>query len=256
MKNFVKSKIVELSHLNENYLKLKLELKIKNLKTSPGQFLMLSLEEIDQTIPRPFGILNQEGNFIEILVKKVGKVTKKIFELKAGDNLNLLLPLGNSFKKENNLILVSGGYGISPIFYYLKSYGISKNTFLFYGAKSKNDLIFFKDLKKLMGKNFYFSTEDGSLGFKGLITEILEEFLKKEKEEFKIYGCGPIGMLKKINEISLKFNKKAYVSIDSMMGCGFGICLGCTVPTKSGNLFGCKDGPIFDSSIILWEKIV
>jgi len=254
MKNFVKGKIKEVRFLGKDYLKLKIKLEDFDFACFPGQFFMLSLDFFDITFPRPFSILNYKKNSIEFLIKKVGKFTNKISNIKEGEKINLLGPLGNYFKEEEFVFLVAGGYGIAPIYFYLNKYKKLKNIKLFYGGKTKKDIIFYNDLKKILKENFYITTEDGKMGEKGLITDLLTKILKKEKPDL-IYSCGPLPMFKKLNEICQNEGIKLYVSLDPIMACGYGICLGCVVPTNKGNLCACTEGPIFESNFIKWEKL-
>lgn len=238
------------------YIHLKLWIPKKNFNPLPGQFVMLSKDDFDQTFPRPFSIFNFEKNELELLIKKVGKITKKFAELEKGDTLNILGPLGNSFQKKENVLLVAGGYGIAPIYFYLKKYKNLKNLKLFYGGKGKKDILFLKEIEKLLKKDsILITTEDGSLGEKGLVVKPLINFLKNNGKNFTIYSCGPIPLFNSLNEIALKNKLKLYTSMDPLMACGFGICFACAIPTNSGNLCACTEGPIFDSSIINWEKL-
>lgn len=256
MKKFVKCKVKEICFPSFEYIHLKLQISLKNFNPSPGQFVMLSKDEFNQTFPRPFSIFNFEKNEIELLIKKVGKITKKISELKRGDTLNVLGPLGNFFQKKENVLLIAGGYGIAPIYFYLKKYKNLKNLKLFYGGKGKKDILFLKEFEKLLEKDSIFiTTEDGSFGEKGLVIKPLINFLKSNAKNFTIYSCGPIPLFKSLNKISLKNKLKLYTSMDPLMACGFGICFACAIPTKFGNLCACTEGPVFDSSIIDWEKL-
>ncbi len=253
MKKFVKSKIKKILFIGNNYIHLVLDLK-KNIGANPGQFVMVSKDGFEQIFPRPFSIFNLKENQLELLIKIVGRITKKISELKEGEDLNLLYPLGKPFPKENNVILVAGGYGIAPLYFYImKNKG--KNLKLFYGGKSKRDILFLKEIKKSLKNNSIFiTTEDGTLGEKGLITKPLFKFLKKEKG-CAVFACGPLPMLKEVAKISKENDTKAYMSLDPLMGCGYGVCLGCVIPTKIGNLCACTEGPILESDLILWEKM-
>lgn len=256
MKKFVKCKVKEIYFPSLEYIHLKLQISSKNFNPFPGQFVMLSKNEFDQTFPRPFSIFNFEKEEIELLIKKVGKITKKISELKKGDTLNILGPLGNFFQKKENVLLVAGGYGIAPIYFYLKKYKNLKNLKLFYGGKGKKDILFLKEIGKLLNKDSIFiTTEDGSFGEKGLVVKPFINFLKSNRKNFTIYSCGPLSLFKSLNKISKKNGLKLYTSMDPLMACGFGICFACAIPTKFGNLCACTEGPIFDSSIIDWEEL-
>lgn len=255
MKNFVKGKIEKIEFLSQDYLKLKILFEGKKFSFKPGQFVMLSDKSSDNTFAKPFSVLNWENSFLEILMKIVGKFTKRISKIKEREEINLLGPLGNSFEEKEEVALVAGGYGIAPLYFFLKKNNDLKNVYLFYGGKTERDILLLEDLKKLLKKeNFFIGTEDGSMGEKGLITEIFEKNLKKIKVE-KVFGCGPLPMFKSLNEICKKENLNLYVSMDPLMACGYGVCLGCVIPTKRGNICACTEGPIFNSKEILWDKL-
>ncbi|MEJ5167073.1 MAG: dihydroorotate dehydrogenase electron transfer subunit [Thermoanaerobaculia bacterium] len=255
MKNFVKGKIEKIEILSKYYLKLKVLLPYKKFSFQPGQFVMLSDKNSDITFSRPFSVLNWEGNYIEILIKMVGKFTKKISKIRENEEINILGPLGNSFKKEERVALVAGGYGIAPLYFYLKKGNNLKNIYIFYGGKTEKDILLLEALKKLLKKeNLFVGTEDGSLGEKGLITDIFQKNLNKIKIE-KVYGCGPLPMFKALKEICNREKLDLYVSMDPIMACGYGVCLGCVIPTKNGNICACTEGPIFNSKEILWDKL-
>lgn len=255
MKNFVKGKIEKIEFLSKDYLKLKILLSDKNFSFNPGQFVMLSEQNAGITFPRPFSVLNWEENYVEILIKMVGKFTKRIPKIREKEEINLLGPLGNSFKMEERVALVAGGYGIAPLYFFLKKHKDLKNIYLFYGGKTEKDILLFEDLKKLLKKeNLFIGTEDGSLGEKGLITEIFQKNFSKIKIK-KVYGCGPLPMFKSLNELCKKENFDLYVSMDPLMACGYGVCLGCVIPTIRGNICACTEGPIFNSKEILWDKL-
>lgn len=255
MKNFVKGKINKIKILGKDYIKLRISLPPGNFHCKPGQFIMLSEENSELTFPRPFSILYKEKNNLELLIKVVGKFTGKILKFKGGEIVNILGPLGNWFEEDENLALVAGGYGIAPLYFYLKKYKNKNDLFLFYGGKTKKDIVLFEELKKFSkNKSLFISTEDGSLGKEGLVTDLLLEFLKKRKIK-KIYSCGPLPMFKKLKEICHKEEIDLILSMDPIMGCGYGVCLGCVIPTKNGNKCACTDGPVFNSKDILWDDL-
>lgn len=255
MKNFVKGKIEKIEFLSKDYLKLKISLPDEKFSFQPGQFVMLSEQNSEITFSRPFSVLNWENNYIEILIKILGKFTKRIPKIKEKEEINLLGPLGNSFKREERVALVAGGYGIAPLFFYLKKYSKIKNIYLFYGGKTEKDILLLENLEKLLKKkNLFIGTEDGSLGEKGLITDIFQKNLNKIKIE-KVYACGPLPMFKSLKEICNREKLDLYVSMDPIMACGYGVCLGCVIPTFKGNICACTEGPIFNFKDILWDKI-
>ncbi|MBI3399758.1 MAG: dihydroorotate dehydrogenase electron transfer subunit [Deltaproteobacteria bacterium] len=252
----------------------------ENLPTiEPGQFVMLRLTKyIDPLLRRPFGvykILGQgargKGQGIEILYKVLGKGTRLMTNLKPDDEVDILGPLGNSFSAHSgktNVIIVAGGIGIVPFYLLAKRF---KKVRLLFGGRSKDDLPGLDDFKKLK-IDIEVSTDDGSRGKKGLVTEIIAKQLSGNS---LIYACGPQGMLKEVARIADKTGIPCYVSLDKAMACGIGACLGCAIKVKGQGPWVksqenksairnpqsaiykmvCKDGPIFDAREIVWEEI-
>ena len=246
----------------------------------PGQFVMLRLTgRIDPLLRRPFGVYKILGQGIEILYKVVGKGTRLMTGLRPGDMVDILGPLGNSFpnpisspfakegQRGMKIIMVAGGIGIVP-FYLLgvKGQWSGSRQVLLFGGMGKEDLPGLEDFKKL-GINIFISTEDGSVGKKGLVTDLLRKELSKKGNSI-VYACGPKGMLKEVARIADKAGVACYVSLDQVMACGMGACLGCAVKVRERKNVGqgfspanvfykivCKDGPVFDAKEIDWEAI-
>ena len=244
-----------------NNLFYHLKIIVNNFNPKPGQFINLLIDESFQPFLRkPFSIFNYASNKLEIIYKVVGKGTEKLCLKKPGEIINFIGPLGNSyidFLNENNLnkynyYLIAGGSGIASLNFlanWLKRKNI--NFKLFYGSKTKNEIIFYNKYKKIDTK---FSTDDGSAGYKGLITDLIK---KEIKNNLIIFACGPESMLHCLSKMNFfKSNIKLYASFEAYMGCGFGVCLSCVVPVKNNNDFEykrvCADGPVFElKSLIL-----
>lgn len=226
----------------------------------PGQFVMV--RPSDKPIPllrRPFSvhrlIIEQDKAVgIELLYKVVGQGTRLLSEMKAGDVLDVLGPLGNGFSFPNtnslNVFVVAGGVGIASLFYLsglLATYpGVSQKVFL--GGCAASDILCEKELRSL-GVTVHVSTEDCSLGEAGLVTTPLKKGLTAYGKPDVIYACGPQPMLKAVGEIALSHDVSCQVSLESAMACGFGVCLGCAVKkasSESGYWHVCTDGPVFD----------
>jgi len=230
----------------------------------PGQFVNVRIDSGDfPFLRRPFSIYNTDisGGYLEILVKVVGDGTSLLSQCKKGDDIRTLGPLGNSFHFHdcNNIILAAGGIGLPPLYFlYNKIKDLNITYTFFYCARTESELIE-NDLLRIPDGNLIVATDDGSCGIKGILTDVLDNELngKEIPEKTKIFGCGPEKMLEKINELSLKYNIKSEVSVERVMGCGFGVCQGCVIKVKENNMFAyklvCKDGPVFDSTTIVWE---
>ncbi|MBM4387679.1 MAG: dihydroorotate dehydrogenase electron transfer subunit [Deltaproteobacteria bacterium] len=217
----------------------------------PGQFVMLLPKSAcEPFLPRPYSVMDFRKGVLTIFYKVFGKGTKALSELHEGDKLNLLGPLGNGFSPpEGKIAAVAGGIGIPPVFYYgsyYRSRGKLKDFSVFYGGKTGGDIFLLKEMSAL-GFDIYIATEDGSDGYKGLATELLERHLPPEWSGAGIIACGPSAMLKKVGEFSIGRKLKCEVSLEAFMGCGFGVCLGCAVETAGGDYARvCMEGPVFD----------
>lgn len=207
----------------------------------PGQFIMLKLDDgKDPLLPRPFSIFFAEDNRIELLIKKVGRTTRKLFSISVGKGVKITGPLGNGFEKVNdNVVLMGGGSGIAPLYFYAKKYGFTR--FLI-GFPS-----YIEGLFELFPKKAEIITEDGSYGKRGFPTDYIED----NGDEI-IYACGPMTMLKALENKRKNRLEKTYVSLEGMMGCGIGLCAGCGVKKRSeGGYFRvCSEGPVFPFSLI------
>lgn len=218
----------------------------------PGQFVMVRCGENDEhPLRRPLSIHQREGDKIALLFNVVGEGTQWLSQRKSGDKLDLLGPLGNGFSispDSNKLLLVAGGIGIAPLYFLAEEaakQGLSVT--LLYGASSAAQLYpHLPDVKIIT------ATEDGSAGTKGMITDYLPDFIKDFDQ---LFACGPLAMYQTMAKMSELKSKSAQISLEVRMGCGLGVCYGCTVKTKNGLKQVCQDGPIFELNDILWEEL-
>lgn len=257
MKKYVKDlrvKAVEYPH--EWYVLLKLTDEEPLPECVPGQFVEVKVEGSPRTfLRRPISInyVDREKNELWLLIKKVGEGTHKLAELKVGETLNLVFPLGNGFSlvqaQGERVLLVGGGVGVAPLLdygKYLKEKG-AEPVFLL-GARSKNDLLeqeLFKEIAPV-----YVTTEDGSEGEKGFVTQ--HTILSREKFD-RISVCGPKPMMVSVARYAKATNTPCEVSLENMMACGLGACLCCVEKTVKGNVCVCKEGPVFDINELTWE---
>jgi dihydroorotate dehydrogenase electron transfer subunit len=220
----------------------------------PGQFVQVRVEGSPGTfLRRPFSVhdVNYSQNTFRLLVQVAGKGTETLSKLRNGDTLNLVYPLGNSFslpEKDQRILLAGGGCGVAPLLFLgksLKSKGIIPDILL--GFSSSERVIEYDEYSEL-GKVFL-TTEDGSLGKKGFITE--HPVLSSNKYDV-IYCCGPEPMMRSVAKYCKENDIKCEVSLENLMGCGFGACLCCVVYTVKGNLCTCTDGPVFNINDLKW----
>ncbi len=211
-----------------------------------GQFAMLrSWPGQDPLLARPFSIHDQEGSFWSFLIQVRGQGTKILSQLRAGDEVDLLGPLGKAFPapQEKTVYLVAGGMGVAPFYLAAKELLATKHRcLLLYGARSQKDLVRLSAFKRL-GLPFKVATEDGSRGHAGLVTDLLEKALEQEPAE--VWACGPWPMLQAVAKTGRRFQVPVYLSLEARMACGLGLCLGCAVKRAGeGYLHVCSEGPV------------
>jgi len=235
--------------------------------TKPGQFFMIHLARTtrDPLLRRPFSIHGiQDGNRLMILYNVVGKGTSLLSTLREGDPISVLGPLGNGFtlpRPHERALLVAGGMGIAPLFFLTQALReVQRHRIkMILGFPTSQEVVLTDQLRDL-DVDLSLTTEDGSLGIKGLATDHLDQHLAQELTESPVvYACGPIPMLRKVAKKAGAFHLRCYVSLESHMACGLGICQGCAVkPTKSTDkpyYYVCQDGPVFPAEMIDWEAL-
>lgn len=218
---------------------------ISSFKGKPGQFYMVrGWEALDPFLSRPISISDLEDGIITFLYEVKGKGTHIISKLKPGDTLELLGPLGTGFdlNSTGKIAIISGGIGIAPMIYLAKSL----NTKIDFYSGFRNEVYCLEKVKKYVN-NIWISTENGSVGHKGFITEIFQP----EKYDI-LFTCGPLPMMKEVLKMC---NDKAevYMSMEKRMACGIGACLGCTIKTIFGIKRVCKEGPVFSGKEVLFD---
>jgi dihydroorotate dehydrogenase electron transfer subunit len=221
-------------------------------QAKPGQFVMVRCGENDEhPLRRPFSIHQREGDKIALLFNVVGGGTRWLSQRTSGDKLDLLGPLGNSFSISHGtkkLLVIAGGIGIAPLVFLAEEaakQGLSVT--LLYGTASAAQL--YPHLPKV---KLVTTTEDGSAGKKGMITNLLPDFIKEADQSF---ACGSLAMYQTMAKMPELKGKSVQISLEVRMGCGLGVCYGCTVKTKNGLKQACQDGPIFELNDILWEEL-
>jgi len=220
----------------------------------PGQFLQVHIENAPHTfLRRPLSVHNVDysRNSISILVQIAGEGTEKLSKLKQGERINVIYPLGNSFTlpaKGEKVLLTGGGCGLAPLLYLAhKAVESGADVTVALGFRNKTRVLDYTSFEKL-GKVFI-STEDGSLGYKGFITDIP---VFKETNWDRVYSCGPELMMKSIARECSSRNIFCEVSLENLMACGIGACLCCVANTTNGNVCTCTDGPVFNINSLLW----
>ncbi len=246
--------VKEVQHVNANCVLLVMHSDEPLPETLPGQFAELRVDNTPTVVlRRPISVhsFDAEKNEVGFLVQVVGDGTRWLASLKEGDKINTLMPLGNGFtlpeERGERCLLVGGGVGSAPLYYLAQELKERDCDFaLLIGARSAKDL-YRRDAYEALGRVEY-TTEDGSLGEKGYVTN---HSMLSEKFD-KIYTCGPKPMMLAVAKYARENGIACEVSLENKMACGLGACLCCVEDTKEGHKCVCTDGPVFSIDELKW----
>ena len=246
--------IKEVQHVNANCVLLVMYSETPLPATFPGQFAELRVDNTPSVVlRRPISVhsFDAEKNEIGFLVQVVGDGTRWLASLKVGDKVNTLMPLGNGFtmpaEAGGRYLLVGGGVGSAPLYYLAEQLKKNGNDFvILIGARSEKDL-YRRDAYEALGRVEY-TTEDGSLGEKGYVTN---HSILAEKFD-RIYTCGPKPMMLAVAKYARENGIACEVSLENKMACGLGACLCCVEDTKEGHKCVCTDGSVFSIDELKW----
>lgn len=235
------------------------------VKSAPksGQFFMLRASKGKALVGRPISVFHSETKTVkgskentvgvEFLILEKGKGTTELCNLEKNDSVDILGPLGNVFpapKAKDNVCIVGGGIGVAPVAGFAET--LAPKTYDFYASFKSGKY----GLKNVKAKKLVVTTDDGSVGIKGMLPSAITADTIKEKGYTVIYACGPAPMLAYVQKIAAQANVKCWLSMESRMACGMGACLGCTIQTTEGYKRCCKEGPVFDGAELVFEKPV
>jgi len=234
---------------------------------APGQFLMLSpgplgaVPRLDPLLPRPMAVyraspLGQGEADVEVLYKRTGRGTRLLADARPGETVGMVGPLGHGFpepERGTRAILLGGGTGIASLYELAARLAPAGSPHVLLGARSADGVMGLSDFRGL-GVALEVATEDGSLGTRGLVTELLAGALRRVGAA-TVYACGPTPMMRRAAELAAQASRPCFVSLENPMACGFGVCLGCAVARAEGGFrLVCRDGPVFEAKEIAWEK--
>ena len=247
----------------KDYYLLSLESPAIASEAQPGQFVMVRIEAYPYPLlRRPFSIHWKNEKRIEVFFQRTGVGTSLLSQKEMNDTLDIIGPLGRGFNtgekiQGKEVVIVGGGRGIAPLYflaYVLRSRGALLK--IFYGGKTLEDLPLKERIEK-NGFDLFCSTDDGSLGYRGMVSDFFANEIKKLNPSF-LYSCGPEPMMEKIARIAKKYHIPAEFSLESIMGCGFGACWGCVrrIKRKEGAIWLklCEEGPVFAADEIIWKS--
>ncbi len=254
----LEARIIENRRIAKGFCKMRLASTYLAKNSKPGQFIEVKCSEgRELLLRRPLGVHRISNGGIDVLYEVIGKGTKSLSAMEKGDLLDIIGPLGKGFDlftAKNPPLIVAGGMGVAPLLSLAETLAKKKvKPYVMIGAKTASQMLCDKDFKKL-GCFVMVSTEDGSRGHKGYVTDIMRHLLILIRCRVSvIYACGPHPMLKAVSHIADSSGIPCQVSMEERMACGVGVCLGCPVKVKSGGYkMVCKDGPVFDSKEIAW----
>ncbi len=247
-------KIIDIKQIDENvYI---FEMLDEQISKSAKAGMFINMQAKGATLRRAFAFMDAEPSkrTFKILFSVVGGGTKELSQLRVGDSVSILAPLGNIFPMPNDEqtpLLIAGGSGIPPIYFLAKtlnSSGIRPTVII--GAKNERGLFLRDELTSV--SNIYLATDDGSVGFCGNSIDLLKSIINKgELQNPYVYSCGPKPMFRALKAFMLEKELDGVFSFESIMGCGFGVCQGCALKKNSGQndkkeyALCCSDGPVF-----------
>ncbi len=235
-------------------------------ESSPGQFVMIRAGKgMDPLLRRPFSVAGiREDGLVLILYRVIGRGTKILAEVRKGERLPVMGPLGRGFQRPGEItrpILVAGGIGVAPLFFLAQALNRRDMEFMA-GYGSSKEII---DTKQIFPAppDITYSTDDGTLGHPGMVTDLLDKYLSQnrgEEKSFSIFACGPLPMLKRVAATAADRDIPLQVSLEAAMACGLGACQGCAVNVLSleGGIHYyrvCSEGPVFPGNALDWSRL-
>lgn len=212
--------------------------------TASGQFVNIKIDGF--FLRRPISVCDYTDGSLTLIYKTVGEGTKKMSQMKSGDELDILVGLGNGYDLSPSgdaPLLIGGGVGVPPMYNLCKKLiEAGKTPTVILGFNSKED-VFFEEEFKALGAKVFVTTVNGEYGIKGFVTNAMDT------DYTYFYACGPEMMLKAVCDVS---KTEGQLSFEERMGCGFGACMGCSCKTKYGNKRICKEGPVLRKEEIIW----
>jgi dihydroorotate dehydrogenase electron transfer subunit len=261
-KYLLKGKIAGSEPMSGSWRALRVECPEIAGAAEPGQFAQLrAWNGFSPLLCRPISIAGvEEGGIVLFWIKRVGPGTEMLADLPVGAPLDVTGPLGRGFGRpgaDEVVYFVAGSVGAAPLRFAANAFGCAARSIFFYGCGNECEAGVASD-EVVSGSNLILTTDDGTAGEKGFVTEPLKRKIIEKKPD-RILACGPTPMLKAVAALAGREGIYCEVSLESYMSCGIGACMGCAVPLADGSrgryAHACADGPVFDSKAIRWEEI-
>lgn len=251
-------KILKKVELCQNQYELSIDAPYITRNAKAGQFIILRVEENGERVPLTIADVDKENGILTIVYMAVGYTTKKLALLDVGDEIvDIVGPLGKptEIKKYGTVVCLAGGYGAAPCYLIAKAFKDAGNkVYMIMGARTK-DLIFWQDKMKNASTELFITTDDGTLGQKGFVTQVMEKIMAEEKINYAI-AVGPMPMMRAVAELTRDKGIKTEASMNPIMVDGTGMCGACRLTVGGETKFACVDGPDFDAHLIDFDEVI
>ncbi len=251
-------KILDKKVLNDQVTAMALDAPFIAKKVMPGQFVIIRIDEEGERVPLTVADFDREKGTVTIIFQAIGFSTKKLALKNVGDSIaNCVGPLGlpTEFGRPKKAIVIGGGVGCAIAYPQAKAlYNMGVDTTVITGFRSK-EIVILEDEMKAVSNNYYVTTDDGSYGEKGFVTDVLKRLISEEEYDLVI-AIGPVPMMKFVSETTRPFGIKTIVSLNPIMIDGTGMCGGCRVTVGGETKFACVDGPDFDGHLVDFDSLM
>lgn len=251
-------KILAKNELCPNQYEITVEAPYVVRNARAGQFIIFRADEDSERVPLTIADVNKEKGELTLVFMAVGYSTKLLAALNVGDEIHDIVgPLGQPthIKKYGTVVCLAGGYGAAPCYLIAKAFKEAGNkVYMIMGARNK-DLIFWQDKMKNACTELFITTDDGTLGEKGFVTQVLDRIIKKEKVDYAI-AVGPMPMMRAVADLTRDKEIYTEASMNPIMVDGTGMCGACRVTVDGETKFACVDGPDFDAHKIDFDEVI
>ncbi len=252
-------KIVNAQKLNDDVFRLDVEAPFVAKKAKAGQFIIIRIDEQGERVPFTIADTDPEAGTVSVIIQKVGQTTMLLSQLKTGDYIeDFVGPLGvaTDFGDAKNVCVVGGGVGNAIAYPSAKAlHAMGAHVDVIAGFRSK-DIVILEDEYKDICDNLYITTDDGSYGDKGFVTDKLQELIDAGNDYDLVIAIGPVIMMKFVSKVTEPYNIKTLVSLNPIMIDGTGMCGGCRVTVGGETKFACVDGPDFDGHQVDYDELM
>jgi len=252
-------KILEKRHLNENNIEMVVEAPLAARNAAAGQFIMLRLTEMGERVPLTIYDWSKEKGTVSIIFQPVGKSTRQLAELEAGDSLaDFFGPLGKPtpIKKYGTVVMIGGGLGIAPLFPQAREFKKAGNHVITIIGARNDSLLILKDRMREVSDELLFSTDDGSAGVKGLVTDILNDKIAGGRKIDHVVAIGPLVMMRAVQKVTRASNLDYTASLNTIMVDGTGMCGACRATVGGKTVFPCVEGPDVEGNHVDFDELM